>query len=81
MLEVLDLNRRTAGVVFCGIAAFLFAAKYLCAAIYGSGMITWNSELFGNLLTYVGSGLMVTSVISLIVGIIYLLIAEIKKQQ
>ena len=74
-----EINRRFAGVVFCFIAAFLFSMRYITAAIYGSNSTSWDSELFGTLLYCTGNGLIVACVIALIVGIIYLILAETEK--
>ncbi len=73
------MDRRFTGIGFCGIAAFLYASKYIAAAIYGSSQTTWNSELFQGLLHYVGNSLNVLSIIALIVGIIYLVLAEVRR--
>ncbi len=73
------MGRRSVGLGFCGIAAFLFAARYLGAAIYGAGNPSQSAELFNGLLRYVGSGLLVFSIISLIAGIIYLVWGEIRE--
>lgn len=64
--------RRIVGLGFCAIAAFLFAARYMCAAIFGSGVSSWSAALFRNMYGYVGSGLSVAAGISLLVGIVYL---------
>lgn len=66
------MNKRGTGVAFIAIAAFLFSAKYICAAIFGSGVLSWNEELFNAMLTYVGSPLNVGGIIALIIGIAYL---------
>ncbi|RJE90266.1 hypothetical protein D3P07_08655 [Paenibacillus sp. 1011MAR3C5] len=63
------MHRRTVGVVFIIIAAFLYGVRYLSAAIYGSNISAWSKERFANLLTYVGGGPLVLSWIALIVGI------------
>lgn len=42
------MNRRGAGVVFCLIAAVLFSARYIAAAIFMSGAQSWDSVLFAN---------------------------------
>jgi multisubunit Na+/H+ antiporter MnhB subunit len=75
-MEVFLMNRRGTGVSFCFIAAFLFSVRYISSAIFGSGISSWDSELFNHMLTYVGNTLVVLSVISLGVGIIYLIKAE-----
>jgi len=74
------VNRRAAGVGFCFIAAFLFATRYMAAAIFSTGVASWNSNLFREMLKYMGNSLVVLSLISLIVGIVYLVLAETSKQ-
>ena len=70
------MNKRAAGVVFICVAAFLYASRYIVAAIYMSGVLSWDAELFSNGLEYVGSSLLILSIISLVVGCIYLFFAE-----
>ena len=74
------MNRRSAGVGFCFIAAFLFATRYVAAAIFGISVASWNSDLFREMLKYVGNSLTILSIIALIVGIVYLVLAETSKQ-
>ncbi len=73
------MNKRGTGVLFCLIAAILFASRYIASAIFMSGVSSWNSELFHAGLQYVGSSLNNFSIISLTVGIVYLLWAEISE--
>lgn len=80
------MNKRGTGVAFITIAAFLFSAKYISAAIFGSGVSSWDEELFNAMLSYVGSPLNTYSLISLIIGITYIAWGEyegfiIKKQK
>jgi len=70
------MNRRGTGVIFCLMAALLFCTRYVSAAIFGSGVVSWSSELFSQMLSYVGIGLPIMSVISLLIGIFYLIWAE-----
>lgn len=72
------MNRRAAGVSFCAIAAFLFAARYITAAIFGSGASSWSDDLFTAIMSYVGGGLTLFSGISLAVGVAYLILAELR---
>lgn len=74
------MNRRGTGVAFCGIAALLFIARYISAAIFGAGVSSWDAELFSHMLSYMGNGLTIASIISLLIGVAYLLWAEIKKE-
>ncbi|MDW7671503.1 MAG: hypothetical protein SCK57_07395 [Bacillota bacterium] len=73
------MSRRSAGVSFCFIAAFLFSMRYISAAIFGSGVSSWNSWLFSAMLDYTGYTLVVLSLVSLGVGIAYLVLAENEK--
>ncbi|MCQ6563755.1 hypothetical protein [Paenibacillus mendelii] len=70
------MNKRTTGVVFICIAAFLYGIRYLSAAIFASNVSSWNANLFRDMLGYVGKGPLILSILSLVVGIIYILIAE-----
>lgn len=75
------MSRRGTGAIFCLIAALLFAARYITAAIFMSGSSSWDSLLFSAALEYQGLGLLILSIISLIVGISYLVWAEIKDKK
>ena len=66
------MNNKGTGAVFCLISAILMAARYLAAAIFMSGVSSWSNELFTAGLEYVGSPLLIASVIALIVGIAFL---------
>lgn len=71
------MNRRGAGVVFIAIASFLYGVRYLSAAIFGSGINSWNRDLFDSMLQYVGTTLNIFAVISLVAGLIYLIWSEV----
>ncbi|MGE5486024.1 MAG: hypothetical protein ACM3X4_13515 [Ignavibacteriales bacterium] len=70
------MNRRGAGIALIAVAAFLHATRYVCAAIYGSGMNSHGSDLFRAMLQYVGPGLSRLSAVCLVAGIAYLVWAE-----
>jgi hypothetical protein len=46
------------------------------AAIFGSNVSSWDSQLFNAMLDYVGKGPLIMSVLALIAGIGYLALAE-----
>ncbi|MFD0712822.1 hypothetical protein [Paenibacillus sp. GCM10027626] len=75
------MSKRATGVVFICIAAFLYGMRYVSAAIFGSNVTSWSAELFDSLLSYIGNGLLIWSIISLAAGVIYLLWAEQDKKQ
>lgn len=52
------MNRGT-GVLFCLLGGFLFAARYLTAAVYMSAVGSWIEELFSRGLSYQGKGLFI----------------------
>lgn len=70
------MSRRTAGVMFCLIAAILYSVRYVSAAVFMSGVSSWDRGLFAAGLEYVGSPLRTLSIISLLVGVAYLVLAE-----
>ena len=68
------MNNKGVGAVFCLIAAVLTAARYLTAAVFMSNVSSWSAELFQRGLEYVGSPLTIMAVVSLIVGIVFLVL-------
>lgn len=70
------MSRRSAGISFCFIATILFCTRYIAAAIFGSGVSSWDANLFSHMLSYMGFMPLALSVISLVVGISYLVVAE-----
>ncbi|MGL5692576.1 MAG: hypothetical protein ACRCXA_00745 [Peptostreptococcaceae bacterium] len=75
------MNRRGTGVMFCLIAAILFSTRYLSAAIFSSNVSLWDAQLFSEMLSYVGNTLTTLSVVSLVVGLTYLVFAEISEER
>lgn len=71
------MNKRGAGVIFCLMAGMLFSARYITAAIFMSNVTSWDSLLFTAGLEYQGNGLLICSVISFVLGVIYLVWGEI----
>ncbi|MCM3271677.1 hypothetical protein [Paenibacillus elgii] len=73
------MSRRTAGVILLAISAFLTGVKYLTASIYSTSSpgTVYGADSFKQWLDYVGGNLTTYSIITLIVGIIYLILAEI----
>ncbi|NEN85713.1 hypothetical protein [Paenibacillus elgii] len=73
------MSRRAAGVIFLAISAFLTGVKYLTASIYSTSVpaSAYGADSFKQWLDYVGGNLTTYSIIALIAGIIYLILAEI----
>ncbi|WP_156291871.1 hypothetical protein [Oceanobacillus salinisoli] len=75
------MRKRGAGIAFIGISAFLITGKYVSAAIFGSGVVSWNSQLFNNMLSYVGGTLSNFSIFTFIIGVTYIIWAEYEEYQ
>lgn len=74
------MSRRKTGVIFCVIAAFLLAVWYITAAIYLGGSGSRSSDDFEWAFVSIGPVLPIFSAIAFIGGILYLIIAEKKKE-
>ena len=70
------MSRRTTGVSFIAISAFLYGIRFIAAAIYSEGLTSWDAVMFKTFLNYVDQGLTTTSVIALALGAAYLVWAE-----
>jgi hypothetical protein len=75
------MGKRAVGAILCLTAGILFSARYLAAAIFLSGASSWDSGLFAAGLEYVGTPLRTLSIISLLVGVIYLVWAEVSDKK
>ena len=62
--------------IFCLIAALFFCCWNLSAAMFMGGGASWSMDLFAAGLEYTGIFLPALSVVNLIVGVIYLILAE-----
>jgi hypothetical protein len=74
------LSRRTTGAAFCAIAAFLFGLRYVVAAQLFDGMNPGaiDPSTLDQFLDYAGTPLLTGSVVALVVGIVYLVWAELE---
>jgi len=66
------MNNKGVGAVFCLISAILFSAKYLSAAIFMSGVSSWDSQLFREGLRSVGPLPSIAALAALLVGAAFL---------
>ncbi len=73
------MSRRGAGITFIAISALFYITRYISAGLYLVSFDTgsWNSEIFSNFLAYVDQGLTSLSIAALIIGIVYLVWAEV----
>jgi len=60
------MSRRGVGVTLIAIAAFLYGVRYITAAVFGSGINTWNSDNFNAMLQYVGPNLNYAAAVALL---------------
>ena len=75
------MSKRCVGVLFCLIASILFSTRYIAAAIFMSGVSSWDSGLFKAGLGYVGNPLLYWSILRLIVGVGYLFWGEVSDKK
>lgn len=78
------MNNKGIGTIFCLISAMLMCTRYIAAAIFMSGVSSWDSDLFANGLKFIGSPLKIASVLALITGIIFLSVGiyqDLKKEK
>lgn len=74
------MNKRGTGVSFCAIGALLIVCRYIAAAIFGSNVSSWDAGLFNAMLEYVGTPLKTLGIVSIIIGLAYLIWAELSKE-
>lgn len=72
------MNRRAAGVAFIAIAAFLTSVRYFFNFAFIAGW--WSNEFKNSLFVLVNRNLNIFSIFALIIGIVYLIFAETKKE-
>ena len=72
------MSRRTTGSLLIAISAILYATRYLAAAIFGSSLTNWSTELFKAMFQNIGPGLTNWSTVALVAGLIYLAWAELE---
>lgn len=73
------MTRRLVGMFFISISTILFSMRYIAAAIYGAGISInneYSKEVFHRNLLYIGNLPLILSIISLVLGTIYLIWAE-----
>jgi len=75
------MSIRTTGTLLILVAAILYSPRYLTAAIFGSSLQNWSTDLFNAMLRYVGQGLVVWSLVALVGGLAYLVWAELETKQ
>lgn len=66
------MNNKGVGAIFCLISVILISTKYIAAAMFMSGVTSWDAQLFAAGLEYVGPFLSIASFIALIIGILFL---------
>ncbi|UNL96457.1 hypothetical protein CPY53_24170 [Paenibacillus polymyxa] len=74
------MNRRAAGVSFCFIATILYVSRYF---IVTSGVVSYVDVPLKSALVRLGDYdiLLILSIVSLIIGVIYIIVGEVKKEK
>ena len=72
------MNKYGVGALLCSTSAVVYAIKFLATAFFVSNTTEWSKEIFQNGLDYVWNELTVVTVVLAVVGIAYLIIAEIE---
>ena len=72
------MNNKGVGAIFCLIAAILMSTKYIAAAIFMSGVTSWDAELYRTGLSYIGPLPTIAGAIALGVGIFFLVLGLMK---
>ncbi len=60
------MENKIVGAIFCFMSAILISARYISAAIFMSGVVSWDATLFAAGLEYVGPFLPVAVVLHLL---------------
>ncbi len=66
------MNNTGVGAVLCLISAILMSTRYISAAVFMSGVASWDADLFQYGLSYVGSPLKIAAIVALAAGIVFL---------
>lgn len=69
------MNNKAMGIIFICISAFLYGIRYLTAAIAG----IYRPKMFEDLLSELGKGPLIFSIISLILGILCIIVPILRK--
>jgi len=75
------MSKSLKGISFCFIATILYATKYVCAAIYGAQTPLeggFGASTFQKWLEFVGDQPLAFASVALLVGVIYLVLAEVE---
>ena len=67
------MNNKGVGAILCLVAALLTCTKYISAAIFMSGVASWDAELFKAGLSYIGPSLTIAAAVALFAGVFFLI--------
>ncbi len=75
------MNKSIFGSIFLLISALFYSTRYICASIGASNNGVWSIEEFNIFLKNVPTNLLILSIISLLIGLIFILwsVLEVKK--
>ena len=72
------MNNKGVGSIFCLIAAILFGARYITGGLVVSNYASISDQLFSKALEYIGSPLLIASIVALVIGVCFLVLGFIK---
>ncbi|MWV43276.1 hypothetical protein GRF59_06490 [Paenibacillus sp. HJL G12] len=73
------MNRRGVGAVFLATGAFLFAIRYILAALLISSQQGWDAVYYHMVLKEAGTPLLTLSVLFFIAGLVYFILGDFPK--
>ena len=69
------------GVEFLKIAALLYAARFIAAALMGPGLKKWEPELFNVSYQHIGKNLTSWAIVSAVIGVLMIAAAFIQQHK
>lgn len=75
------MSDRGVGIALLAIGAFLYAARYVAAAIFMSGVSSWSADLFDAALEHVGPWLIRLALASAILGCVFFVRGELDRRK
>lgn len=69
------------GVEFLKIAALLYAARFIAAALMGPGLRDWDPKLFNLSYEYIGKSLTSWAIVSAVIGVLMIAAAFIQQHK
>lgn len=75
------MDKKILGGIFILTSGILYSSMYISASIYGSGDGPKSKDLFKTYLGYTSDGLIIPIIITLIIGVGFIIYSELKKNK